>query len=54
MVKLMKEANTFTLVTYRSIIQIILSLGTLLQQGKNPLGNTVPTTRSAPAIPING
>jgi len=39
LVKLMGPgANTFTLVLYRSLVQIIISLVTLLQQGENPLG----------------
>jgi drug/metabolite transporter (DMT)-like permease len=38
MVKFMASANTFTLVFYRSLVQIILSLGTLWQKGVNPLG----------------
>jgi len=32
------EANTFTLVLYRSLVQIIVSLATVLANGENPLG----------------
>jgi len=38
MVKLMATTNTFTLVLYRSFIQILISFVTLIRQGKNPLG----------------
>ena len=39
LVKIMgKNANTFTLVLYRSLVQIIISLGTLLHADENPLG----------------
>lgn len=31
-------ANTFTLVLYRSLVQIAISLVTLVHQGENPLG----------------
>ena len=37
-VKLMAGVNTFTLVFYRSIIQIVISLATLYDKGVNPLG----------------
>ena len=37
-VKLMASVNTFTLVFYRSLIQILLSLGALIDKGVNPLG----------------
>eukprot|EP00542_Grammatophora_oceanica_P011651 CAMPEP_0194044636 /NCGR_PEP_ID=MMETSP0009_2-20130614/16076_1 /TAXON_ID=210454 /ORGANISM="Grammatophora oceanica, Strain CCMP 410" /LENGTH=322 /DNA_ID=CAMNT_0038689209 /DNA_START=61 /DNA_END=1027 /DNA_ORIENTATION=+ len=38
LVKLMASTNTFTLVFYRSLVQIFISLLTLLWEGKNPLG----------------
>lgn len=38
LVKLMSSTNTFTLVFYRSIVQIVISLGTLLSRGENPFG----------------
>ena len=37
-VKLMASANTFTLVFYRSLVQIVISLGTLMDKGVHPLG----------------
>ena len=37
-VKLMANVNTFTLVFYRSVIQILISLASLLDKGVNPLG----------------
>ena len=38
MVKLMQDTNTFTLVFYRSLVQILISLKVLLDKGVNPLG----------------
>jgi hypothetical protein len=39
LVKLMEgKANSFTLVYYRSLVQIALSLSGILHQGENPLG----------------
>lgn len=37
------QTNTFTLVAYRSVVQILLSVSCLFYQGKNPLGQ--PGTR---------
>lgn len=33
------SANTFTLVAYRSLVQIAISFGTLVHRGENPLGH---------------
>mmetsp|Transcript_30633 Transcript_30633/g.47008 ORF Transcript_30633/g.47008 Transcript_30633/m.47008 type:complete len:379 (-) Transcript_30633:32-1168(-) len=38
LVKLMTHTNPFTLVFYRSIVQIGISFATLIYQGENPLG----------------
>jgi hypothetical protein len=39
LVKLMEgKANSFTLVFYRSLVQIVLSLGSILRNGEHPLG----------------
>jgi drug/metabolite transporter (DMT)-like permease len=38
LVKLMAETSTFTLVFYRSLVQIAISLATLLRRGEDPLG----------------
>ena len=38
LVKIMADANTFTLVLYRSFVQIAISLAALLREGENPLG----------------
>lgn len=37
-VKLMASTNTFTLVFYRSLVQITISLGTLFEKRVNPFG----------------
>lgn len=37
-VKLMASTNTFTLVFYRSIVQICISMGTLVKKKVNPIG----------------
>ena len=37
-VKIMASTNTFTLVFYRSLVQIVISLGSLMEKGLNPLG----------------
>ena len=37
-VKIMASTNTFTLVFYRSLVQIAISLGTLFEKRLNPLG----------------
>ena len=37
-VKLLADANTFTLLFYRGLVQVVLSLITLLQGGNHPLG----------------
>jgi drug/metabolite transporter (DMT)-like permease len=38
LVKLMASTNTFTLVFYRSLVQIAIALATLYRQGENPFG----------------
>jgi drug/metabolite transporter (DMT)-like permease len=45
LVKLMSSTNTFTLVFYRSLVQIAISLATLIWEGKNPLGPPGNNTR---------
>lgn len=37
-VKIMANTNTFTLVFYRSLVQIVIALGSLFDKGLNPLG----------------